>query len=379
MARWKEVAFVLLQACLIAGITLAAVIPFSCKVTTQGIEIIGGDYSNPKLETISVVDERTVKISFSEEIKLNDIVVSPVLPGISDSSVSSKTEDLSMALAAASGEYGHINASIEYSEDKKTALINLEQPTVVGKSYEIFGVVEDFIGNTLTFCIPFVGYNSYVPKIIFTEAQIKYQKGSKDGKTIYRGEYLELLALENGNLAGLEIVSGSDGESKKYCFPAIDVVQGEIILVHFRTVGDGCINEDGENLNLATAPHSKDGIRDLWSESTVAHFNDSSDVIILRNTVDGTIIDALMYAADDAVEWKKGVADFAVLAGETGIYNSSDISNACSSKGTTTLKSITRQDSLDILNTVINEEEYDYPFVNDEENWIVEAVSPGIL
>ena len=51
------------------------------------------------------------------------------------------------------------------------------------------------------------------------EAQIKYAKGSSGGKEIYRGEFVEFLTLKGGNLGGLELVSGSDGESKKYCFP----------------------------------------------------------------------------------------------------------------------------------------------------------------
>lgn len=379
MKKIKEISLILMQAILIAGITIIGVIPFSCKVTTEGIEIIGGNYSSPKLEDISVIDEKKVQITFSEEIKLNDVVVSPFLPGISDSGITSKNQMLSPALQSAAGENGFISAFIEYSEDNKTAVINLEEPTKIGKTYEVFGVVEDRIGNTLTFCIPFVGYNSFVPKLIMTEAQIKYGKGSSGGNTIYRGEYIEFLALEDGNLAGLEIISGADGEKKKYDFPSVDVCQGEIILVHFRTVAEGCVNEVGDDLNLATAPHSANGIRDLWSESTVAHFNDSSDVIILRNTVDGSIMDALMYAADDAEEWKTGVADYAVEVGMSGIYNSYDISNACSSKGCTTLKSITRIDSLDVLHMVINEEDYEYPFVNDEENWCVMPVSPGII
>lgn len=377
--KLTELCFILIQTVLIVGVVLLAVIPFSCKVTTEGIDIIGGDYSAPVFEGLDVIDERTVRMSFSEAVTMRNIVVTPFVPGVSDSSRHSASLELSPSLAAAAGEYGKIDVQVYKSEDGRLLTVALNQNTVVGKSYEIFGTVNDAIGNTLTFCVPFVGFNASVPKIIMTEIQIKYQKGTSKGNTVYRGEYVELLALEDGNLAGLEIISAADGEEKKYVFPAIDVSRGEIILVHFRTIGDGCINEDGENLNLAYAPHSQDGIRDLWSESTVAHFNDASDIILLRNTIDGTIIDGIMYAEPGALEWKSSVAGMAVEIAEAGIYNSADISSATSSKGCTTLKSLTRVDSQAILELAMSDEDYEFPVPCDEDSWVVTAVSPGML
>ena len=376
--KMQEALYILLQASLITGVTVFAVMPFSCKVTTEGIQIIGGDYSSPKLNEVTVLSDSSLSISFSEPVTLSELVVSTLIPGVSDSMISSKTQKPSMALQAAGGANGFIPAEVDYSEDKKTALIQLKEPTQIGRQYELYGVVKDKIGNSLTFCVPFKGYNSFVPKMIFTEAQIKYGKGTSSGNTVYRSEFVELLSLEDGNLAGLELVSASDGETKKFQFPVLQVKKGELILVHLRTAGEGCVNEDGDDLNLATAPHSKNGVRDLWSESTSSHFNDSSDVIVLRNSVDGSIVDALMYAAEDASEWKKGVADLAVLVGESGIYNSYDISNACSSKGCTPLKSLTRLDVEEILR-LVNEEEFDYPFVNDDQNWGVSPVTPGVV
>lgn len=379
MKKIKAFISVVLQTCLITAIVLVAVVPFSCKVSAEGIEIIGGDYSAPALNNINVVDEKTIVVDFSEPVKLSSIVVSPVLRGYSDSSVHSLTETLSPAIAAATGEYGKIECCVNYSEDGKVATVCLESPTEIGKSYELFGIVTDEIGNTLTFCIPFIGFNSKVPRIIMTEIQVKYGKGSVGGETVYRGEYVELLALEEGNLAGVELFSAADGENKKYSFPAIDVRKNELLLVHLRTVAEGCINEDDDDLNLATAPHSKDGIRDLWSTSTVAHFNDSSDVVVLRNTVDNSILDAVMYAAEGTDEWKANVADIAVEVCTAGVYSSSDVSCASSSKGVTTLKSLTRTNAEEIINIINSEEEYEYPFVNDEDTWEVRPVSPGVL
>lgn len=370
---------VIFQTLVLVGITLFAVIPFSCKVTTEGIEIIGGDYSAPAIESVNVIDENTVTMSFSESVTVRNVIVSPFIPGVSDSLSHSDSSELSPSLAAASGQYGMLNTVVTESEDKKSVTFTFDEKTAIGKSYEVFGTVEDEIGNTLTFCVPFTGFNSSVPKMIMTEVQIKYQKATSKGNTIYRGEYVEFLALEAGNLAGLELISASDGEEKKYVFPAIDVKQGEIFIVHFRTIGEGCVNELGEDLNSATAPHSKDGVRDFWSESTVAHFNDSSDIILLKNTVDGSIMDGLMYAAPEAAEWKSSVAATAVEISDAGLYGSSDISNASSSKGCTTLKALTRVDALSILELAMEKEEFEYPVPVDENSWIVEPASPGVL
>lgn len=377
MEKLKSILSLLLQTAIITAIVLVGVIPFSCKVSTEGIEIIGGDYSPPTLNNITVVDEKTIVVDFSEPVTLSNVVVSPVMKGYSDSVAHSSTEDLSVSIASAIGEFGKIDSSVVYSDDSKVVTVNLSDETEVGRDYELFGVVSDSVGNTLTFCMPFIGYNSNVPMVILTEVQIKYGKGSVKGETVYRGEYVEILALEDGNLAGLELVSGADGEGKKFVFPAVNVQKNEVLLVHLRTVGDGCVSEIEDNLSLATAPHSKDGVRDLWSTSTIAHFNDSSDVVILRNSVNGQIIDALMYAAEGMVDWKSGVADYAVEVVESGVYNSSDISCVTSSKGATTLKSFTRMNVEEVLEIVSGEDEFEYPFVSDEDSWAVMPVTPG--
>lgn len=376
--KQKEICLVALQTVLLVGITLFSVVPFSCKVTTEGIEIIGGDYSAPDIEEVDVIDEKTVTMTFSDSVNVRDVVVSPVLPGISDSDVHSETEDLSPAIAAAAGEFGHINATVKKSEDGKNITFILEEGTVIGKSYEVYGTVEDKIGNTLTFCVPFTGYNSKVPKIIMTEAQIKYAKATVKNEAVYRGEYIEFLALEEGNLAGLELCSAADGEAKTYAFPAIEVKKGELFLVHFRTAGDGCINEDGDDLNAATAPHSAPEVRDLWWDNTSSHFNDSSDVLILRNTVDGSIMDALMYAVPEALEWKPAVGEAALEVFNEGFYVTCDISGACNSKGVSPLKSLTRVEGRTILEALLAGEEVEWPVAGDGA-WEVMAVTPGVV
>ena len=379
LKKIREPLLLLLQTLLLVTLTLLCVVPFSCKVSEEGIIFVGGDYVSPVLEEVLVLDEKNVMITFSEKIKLKSFTVSERLKEISDSSEHSDTLELSPALRAASGAYGRVEAECFLSEDGCTITCSAVDRYEVGKAYEILGTVEDRAGNSLTYCVPFTGFNSCVPQLIITEVQIKGAKGSQNGNPIFRGEFVEFLALTDGNLAGLELVGGADGEAKKYLFPPMPVSKGEVFLVHLRTSGDGCVNELEEDLNAATAPHSAKGIRDLWSENTAARLNDSSDVIILRNSISDKLLDAFMYAVEDEVEWKKGRSELARAAVEAGIYSTGDISEAVLNVKTSPLKSFSRLDANDIRSLALSGQSYEYPVRAAVDNWVVKETSPGML
>ena len=379
MKKYRELLLLLLQTCLLVCITVVAVLPVSCKMSEEGVTVYDGDYSAPVIESIEVLDEKTVQMNFSEGVKIGSVVVSKFIGGISDSILHSDTEKVSDAIEAAGGEFGRLDVEAEVSEDGLTVTYTMQEDCEVGEPYEIFGTVEDETGNSLTFCVPFTGYNSRVPDLIFTEVQIKYAKGSEKGNVVYRGEFVELLALCDGNLGGLELVGGADGESKKFVFPAVEVSQGELIMVHLRTVGEGCVNELGENLDEATAPYAVSGVRDLWSENTTARYNDDSDVIILRNSATESVLEAFMYAVEDASEWKKGPVVLAKEAAAAGIYDGEGIEYAAINYKTTPKKSFIRLDASQILSDILEGNDYVYPINQCAENWEVGNVTPGAL
>jgi hypothetical protein len=299
-----------------------------------------------------------------------------MIKNVSDSMDHSDTIEASPALLSAGGKNGSIETETEVSDDGLTVTFNLQTDCEIGENYELFGLAEDITGNSLTFCIPFVGFNSRVPELIMTELQIKFT-GKSGKKEVNRGEYVEFLVLKAGNLGGLELASGMDGEAKKYCFPPVDVEAGEVFLVHLRTAGEGCVDER-ENLNEATAAHSADGVLDLWAENTEARFNDGADVILLRNSA-GDILDAFMYADEKTLEWKKGAVTFAGQAVAAGIYDGEEVSEAVVNKSTTSLKSFTRLDAQAMQDAVKAGEKYSYPVKNKKSLWKVESVSPGLL
>lgn len=380
MKRWKTVFILLIQTLLLSALTLLCVVPFSCRVSEEGIILLGGDYEAPLLEEVNVLDERTVKISFSEKIKMKSYVVSEQIKGLSDSYEHSQTKELSPALKAAGGAYGKVESDYSVSEDGCIISFCAGDKYEVGKAYEIFGVVEDKAGNTLTFCVPFSGYNSRIPKLVLTEIQPRYKKYKEE----YRCEFVEILALTEGNLSGLEIFSAADGDAKKFQLPPLEVKAGEVFVVHLRDGKSGAVTEE-ENLNESKAAHSAKNVRDIWSSNDKSRLGESNDVILIRNTVNTSILDGLMYALEDAVEWPKSMDQFAEELVAAGIYDSSDISDVekNSGLGSSAQNSFTRTDALVLQQLALAGsfagDEVDYPVHRNEESWVVKKAGPGSL
>ena len=378
MIKLKEFLILAAQTLILVLVTLFCVAPISCKLTEEGIRFVGGDYVAPSIEMVEVIDERTVQMNFSEGIKISSVVVSKMVEEISDSMEHSGTESLSPAIAAAGGEFGTVDVATSVSEDGTAVTFSMKEDCEIGQAYEIYGVVEDKTGNTLSFCVPFTGYNSRLPNVVMTELLVKYGSGTVKKETVYRCEFVELLALTDGNLAGLEIVSGSDGEKKKYQIPPVEVKAGEVVVVHLRSVGEGCITET-ENLNESTGQHSAKNCRDIWSSNEGSCLNDKSDVVILRNGPDGAIMDAFMYAEDGAEAWKKGCQSFAESVAEAGIYSSSDISEASSSRGVSPLQSFQRKNAASLKEAALAGTLEEYPLANNSEFWKISSAKPGAL
>lgn len=378
----KEVLIVLGQAVIITFFTLLSISPIGCKVTTEGIKILEGDYSPPILQSFSVLDEFSMELIFSEPVELQGCVVSPVINGVSDSFEHSNTESLSVALKAAAGEFGSIPLKSVNSEKSYVNII-LEQETVIGENYELYGKVKDGCGNTLTFCIPFTGFNSRQAKIIITEIQsesISSQKSQEKANGTYRNEFVEFLALTDGNLAGLELMSAYDGEDKKYTFPPVEVKAGEVFVVHLRNRGNGCVSELSDDLSEATASYSNDNVRDLWSEQKETALGNKTDIIVVCDNASKKIIDAFMYRAATVEEWTKNFVDFSEIVNDCDIFVSGGVGNAFVTEGLTSTKTIVRLNALDLQNQIINGEEIEFPVIYEEKNWSISSeATPGHL
>ena len=387
----KEMLLVVGEALLIAGITVVAVLPVSCKITEQGIKVVGGDYVPPVLNGFVVQDEKTVVLEFSEKVEVSGFVVAKVVDDQFDSMEHSGDFDLSPALERASGVYGSVACSVLYldEEDIEQSAGNgrvlkfvLDEQMEIGEGYELYTKVTDSVGNTLTLVVPFTGYNSRVPELMITEVQTEsvssQNKAEKEAGT-YRNEYVEFLVLKSGNLAGLELCSGYDGEAKKYEFPAIEVTAGEVFVVHMRNRGNGCISEEGDDLSLATSSYTSNQVRDLWTSIETTTLGNKTDIIIVRNRANRRLLDAVMFRASNIEAWTKTMVDYSQLLDESEIYLSGDIENAFVTDSLTATKTLHRTDAATWQQQIFDGIILDYPVPSCSEVWTVSDPSPGTL
>ena len=381
--KLKEMLLVLGEALLIAGITIAAVMPVSCKITEQGIKLVGGDYAPPVLNNFLVQDESTVSLTFSEKVEITGYVLAIATDDLFGSEEHSSTIDLSPALERVSGVYGSVPCQLVYNEEEAQVQFVLEQQMEIGQMYQLYAQVRDSVGNTLTLALPFTGFNSRVPQLMITEIQtesVSQNKNEKNNGT-YRNEFVELLVLKSGNLAGLELCSGYDGETKKYVFPAIEVTAGEIFIVHMRNRGKGCISEEGEDLTLSTASYTSPQIRDLWTDIESTTLGNKTDIIIVRNRSDNRVIDAAMFRASSVEAWTKTMLDYSLLLDEACIYDSGNIENAFIADSLTTTKTLHRTDASTYQTSLLEDPSLslDFPIPSSPDLWTISDPSPGLL
>lgn len=345
------------QALVITGIVLFCIFPFSCKMTETGIQFLSGDYDPPKLSQITVSSNQCVELVFSEKVELEISVIDR------------QTDNC-------------IESCVYFNEKQNVASICFEEETQIGKDYELFGIVKDEFGNSLTFSVPFKGFNSRVPKLIMTEIQstsVSSQKKDEKNSGTYRNEFIEFLTLSEGNLSGLEIVSANDGEKRKYVFPNVEVHKGQIFLVHLRNRGNGCIDESTENYNLSFSGYCKNGVMDLWTENQMTVLGNDSDIILLRNSANGEIFDGIMYRKDSLLKWTDDFQKYASLLVENKIYDSDNIQNAFVTTGSTTTKTFQRKDSNIIRDKVLNNEQIEYPVKQFSSSWGIFDETSGSL
>ena len=292
----------------------------SCTLTPEGISILSGNYESPKFLELKVNSENSLQVLFSTSINLENLKIYPL----------GENQELQVESKNLGEGLWQIDASSDFDCRKK---------------YLIEGYVLDQRGNSLYFKDSFIGFNGRVPKVVINEIRTEYSKP--------KVEFIELKVLSEGNLGGMELVVAFDGEEKTYVFPAIEVKPDELVVLHFRKIEDGCIDEIENDKELSTATESSSSV-DLWIENTSARIG-KSDVILLKNKRQGEIVDSVLYMESSASSWK---TDFLSECAELAISSETWIGNPVISDGVTATRTLSR----------VN-------FNKDASAWIVTATS----
>lgn len=302
----------------ISGIVFLFLCPFSCRVTEEGFVLFTDNSGGPAIEDFLVTGEKSCRIIFNSQVTVKEKSITPKVE-ILDALVSPGKNN---GLCYVDFVFGDVLA--------------------VGECFRLYGEVQDNVGNTLTFSLPLLGFNSNVPEIVLTEIHPMYGSSNTKSGTVYKCEYVEMLVTKSGNLSGLKLYSAYDGKDKAYDFPAINVVAGEIITVHLRKKeGMEAVSETGMELNLSRTYYSSEDSRDLWDDNDSARLGDSMDVILLINSADGNILDGVCYAPEQSEVWKtQEMLQACEKLVSAGLWKSSEVNFAVKSDGITLSKAV---------------------------------------
>ena len=275
---------------MLAGIVVAGALlcicHASCQLTSQGIQALGAEES-PQITGVSILNASSVEVDFSKPVSVQSASVSRL----------GAEERASIDMAAQNA----IAAKATMAEGGKIAVYVFERAAELGERYQLFSEIKDARGNSLTFALPFDGYNERLPYCVLSEVQPKASSSKKEGD---EAPYVIIRALEDGNLFGLDLVCAK--KQRTYPLPKVEVKAGEEIILHLRNTKDldACKSELGSDLSLAKTRRSSSAKRDLFFDQGVP-LDDMNDVIFLRERNSNKAVDALSYFSvkDNATTW----------------------------------------------------------------------------
>jgi hypothetical protein len=287
-----------------------------CRATADSVKLLDGDFTPPELQNFAPNDTANFTMRFSEPVTVSAVEV-----------LEAETDNL-------------LGEAIQVpNEDPAVVTLRLASPTVLGVRYFMNGIVTDSSGNTLDFSVAFTGYNDKVPALLLSEVRSKNTTSAKP-----KVEYLELYALKDGNIAGVQLFNAADGLEKTFDFPACEVKKGEYIVVYFGKSTEIIteVDELGSNLGLSTGENASEG-RDLYVVDDARRIS-KTDIFILRERAGGKVLDVLLTNGSAKEAWDAKWLPAVTEAAESGLWpNATDIAVAMDSSKVTTTRTLSRQ------------------------------------
>jgi hypothetical protein len=245
-------------------------------------------------------------------------------------------------------------AEVESIDEGEEVTIRLTEPLKGGEKLTADILVEDEGRNTLNVLVPFRARNDNMPTLVINEIRTEYSKP--------KVEFVELRTLSGGNLGAMRLfIAGHSISTPLYDFPPTEVKAGEYIVLHLRTLEEGCVDETEEDLALSNGTEALPTARDFWVSGSTK-FIHKTDVVYMMDQ-DDTIIDGVLLSEDQSTWWDKPVfATAAELFASQGSWFPLDDSGcavpaedgwipapseAVKSSGTTTTRTICRDESLE--------------------------------
>ena len=301
---------------LFAGLPALSV--FSCS--TEGVlkDIIGTNAEAPVFLDCRPVSSKEMVFRFSRSVRVVSLFFNPV-------------------------------RAAEYVEKDDEISVTFTKALDAGMKLTADIIVKDSANNTLNVIVPFRARNDRMPQMIFNELRTEYSKP--------KVEFLEFKTLGAGNLGALRLfIAGHSLSNPAYEFPPTEVKAGEFIVLHLRTVEDGCVDETGQDLALSKGAEALDTARDFWVPGA-AKLLHKTDALWLMDQ-DDKIIDAILLCEKPDAKWSsEAIAEAAKFIGlkKAWLPSSGDSKadgvglepkDAVLTAGTTNTRTICRDESL---------------------------------
>ena len=356
---------------------------FGCHITSEGVEIIGGDYSTPKFTELSVVGTDCVKLVFTDRVNLKELSVckvtdenseeigteekvlkiEEVLPDAEQKSAQHKAAETESSEQASEVPADKNNAENENAGDSPAEyLVFFEKPLEPSVEYILYAVAEDDRNNTLSFSVGFYGLNDNLAELLLSEIRTDMTK--------LKVEFVELFALKSGNTGGMVLECCNGSKKLEYVMPAVDVKAGDYIVVHLRSTEDGCTDEM-ESYDKCKATDCSDTAVDLWVEGNTKQVS-KNGCVILRERIGSSPCDIICFLESSKTAWPSDIIEESVKeAFECCVWKDGDTFETafCSDKATTA-RTITRTGLSELLN-LAESGKLEFPVPVSAENWII--------
>jgi hypothetical protein len=261
--------------------TTAIILAGCAETSDSGGPPFSADLLPPMILSSTTLDERRILIVFDEPVHapILETAVEPVLP-----------------VADITPEGNEI--IVTFSEDQS-----------IGVDYILRMSVSDASDNSLSFLYRFSGWNPRVPDILVNELNPRGSSSTPD--------CIELLAKSPGNLGGLRLLIGTvENYSAEFVFPAVELAEGEFIVVHTKPEGLPEEVDELEGLDESGGRLALDTARDFWLTDAPG-LPGNNGAVTLFSRRGGPILDAVIWSdrekilEDERLGWTADGYDFA--------------------------------------------------------------------
>ena len=231
-----------------------------CLPVSDLREIDEIDLRPPVLLGVSVPSAREVRALFDQEVRVEPGEMS-LTPSLPVDGIEPRGSEIILILAA---------------------------DQALGVEYFLDGRVEDENGNSMSFIVPFYGYNPRVPGLVINEFTTQGSGNHPD--------LVEIAVLSSGNLAGVTLYEGTKEDfDQKKVLPSLEVAPGDYLLVHFKPEGIPEETDETADPDVSGGLDAVSGAWDFWVDGG-SGLSGNNGVIALYTSPSGALLDGVLYS-----------------------------------------------------------------------------------